>query len=123
MKPVWWMVSACGVSVALAALLLEARAAVDVLYGMLGPLAMAVASWVLMERAARQSPQRLTAVMIAAFAAKVVFFGVYVVVMVAVLASRPATFVASFTTYFLALYAIEAICLRRLVAAGPRAAS
>ncbi len=43
----------------------------------------------LMERTYRRNPERLTAVMIAAFAGKMVFFGAYVAVMLRVLSLRP----------------------------------
>ena len=121
MTPVWWMVGVSGVSWLMAAALLDAQARIEVLYGMLGPLAMVVGSWLLMERAYRRNPERLTGVMVAAFAGKLVFFGAYVAVMLRVLSLRPRTFVASFTTYFIALYLIEALYLRRLFAGGPRA--
>ncbi len=121
MTPVWWMVGLSGLSWLVAAALLDTQARIEVLYGMLGPLAMVSGSWVLMERAYRRSPQRLTAVMVAAFAGKLVFFGAYVAVMLRVLSLRPRTFVASFTGYFIALYLIEALYLRRLFAGGPRA--
>ena len=121
MTPVWWMVGLSGLSWLVAAVLLDTHARLEVLYGMLGPLAMVSGSWVLMERAYRRSPQRLTTVMVAAFAGKLVFFGAYVAVMLRVLSARPRTFVASFTGYFIALYLIEALYLRRLIAGGPRA--
>ena len=121
MTPVWWMVGLSGLSWLVAAGLLDTQARIEVLYGMLGPLAMVSGSWVLMERAYRRNPQRLTAVMVAAFAGKLVFFGAYVAVMLRVLSLRPRTFVASFTGYFIALYLIEALYLRRLFAGGPRA--
>lgn len=121
MTPVWWMVGFSGLSWLVAAVLLDTQARVEVLYGMLGPLAMVIGSWILMERAYRRNSQRLTAVMVAAFAGKLVFFGAYVAVMLRVLSVRPRTFVASFTSYFIALYLIEALHLRRLFAGGPRA--
>ena len=121
MTPVWWMVGLSGLTWLVAAVLLDTQARIEVLYGMLGPLAMVSGSWVLMERAYRRSPQRLTAVMVAAFAGKLVFVGAYVAVMLRVLSLRPRTFVASFTSYFIALYLIEALYLRRLFAGGPRA--
>jgi hypothetical protein len=119
--PVWWMVGLSGLSWLVAAALLDTQARIEVLYGMLGPLAMVIGSWVLMERAYRRNPERLTGVMVAAFAGKLVFFGAYVAVMLRVLSLRPRTFVASFTSYFIALYLIEALYLRRLFAGGPRA--
>jgi hypothetical protein len=119
--PVWWMVGLSGLSWLVAAALLDTQARIEVLCGMLGPLAMVIGSWVLMERAYRRNPERLTAVMVGAFAGKLVFFGAYVAVMLRVLSLRPRTFVASFTSYFVVLYLIEALYLRRLFAGGPRA--
>ena len=121
MTPVWWMVGLSGLSWLAAAALLGPQARLEVLYGMLGPLAMVSGSWVLMERAYRRSPERLTTVMVAAFAGKLVFFGAYVAVMLRVLSLRPRPFVSSFTGYFITLYLIEALYLRRLFAGGPRA--
>jgi hypothetical protein len=93
----------------------------EVLLGMAGPLAAASVTWVAVERTYRSDPARVTPLMIAAFAAKMVFFGAYVAVMLAVLSLRPAPFVVSFTGYFIALYAVEAACLQRLFAGGMRA--
>ena len=115
------MAGLSGLSWLVAAGLLDTQARIAVLYGMLGPLAMVAGSWVLMERAYRRNPQRLTGIMVAAFAGKLVFFGAYVAVMLRVLSLSPRPFVASFTGYFIALYLIEALYLRRLLAGGPRA--
>jgi hypothetical protein len=95
----------------------------EVLAGMAGPLAAAVASWVVYERAYRSAPERLTNVMIAALAVKMVFFGGYVAVMLRVLQMRPVPFVVSFAGYFIALYAMEALFLRRLLKDGLRSPS
>ena len=121
MTAVWWMAGLSGLSWLVAAGLLDTQARIAVLYGMLGPLAMVAGSWVLMERAYRRNPQRLTGIMVAAFAGKLVFFGAYVAVMLRVLSLSPRPFVASFTGYFIALYLIEALYLRRLLAGSPRA--
>jgi hypothetical protein len=88
----------------------------DVLLGMLGPLGMACGSWLLMERTYRSKPQQLTGVMLAAFGGKLIFFGAYVALMIRGVAVRPVPFVASFTGYFIGLLAIEALCLKRLLA-------
>jgi hypothetical protein len=53
-------------------------------------------------------------VMVTGMAVKAVFFGAYVVVMLRVLALRPGPFVASFTSYFIALHMMEALFMRRL---------
>lgn len=85
-----------------------------VLLGAFGPLVVAAASWKLAERTWRREPERLTSVMIAAFAGKLVFFAAYVALMLTVLSLRPMPFVASFTISFVALHLAEALALRRL---------
>jgi hypothetical protein len=61
--------------------------------------------------------------MVAAFLAKMVLFGAYVIAMLRLLGLRPIPFVVSFTGYFIALYVLEAVFLRRLFANAPGAAS
>jgi hypothetical protein len=94
---------------------------VDVLLGMVGPLLVASATWVLAERTYTRHPERLTSVMVQAFAGKLVFFGAYVAVMLKVLSLRPVPFVVSFTAYFIALHLTEAFWLRRLFAGDTHA--
>ena len=94
-------------------------ARLDVLLGMLGPLAAVVTTWVLAERVYRENPGRLTSLMIAGFAGKLVFFAAYVAIVLGVFSHHPVPFVVSFTSYFIALYLMEAVFLRRLFAAGP----
>ena len=94
---------------------------VEVLLGMLAPMAVAAGTLVLAERTYRRDPVRLTAVMTAAFAGKMVFFGAYVALMLGVVALRPAPFVGSFAGFFIALHVTEAFCLRRLFAGEMRA--
>ena len=116
MKPVWWMAGTSFGTWLLLALSLERAAGEAMLFGMLGPLAMAVGSWLLTERTYRRNPDRVTAVMMAAFGAKMLFVGVYLVIVLRVLGARPVPFVASFAGYFIALYLIEALYLKRLFA-------
>jgi hypothetical protein len=52
--------------------------------------------------------------MIVWFALKFVFFGVYLAVMLKLLSMRPVPFVGAFVSYFIALYAMQALFLRRL---------
>ena len=99
----WWAVAA----------LPGVESDVEILCGMLAPLAGAVATWVLVVRTYPAAPERLTPLMVIAFGGKVVFFGVYVTVMLAVLSLRPLPFVLSFTSYFIALHLFEAVCLQR----------
>jgi hypothetical protein len=118
MKAVAWM---AGVSLGCAALAIAAagrQTAAEVLLGMVAPLGAAGLSWVLTERTFTRNPERLTRLMIGAFGAKMMFFGVYVAVMVSVVGLRPVPFVVSFTGYFIALYLTEALLMRRLFAGG-----
>jgi hypothetical protein len=89
--------------------------------GMLAPLVSAVASWLVIVRVHATAPERLTGVLMAAFAIKAVLFGAYIVVALAVLDLRPMPFVAAFTSYYVALHIGEALLLKRLLAAGERA--
>jgi hypothetical protein len=56
--------------------------------------------------------------MFAGFAAKMVFFGGYVVVVLRVFGVRPMPFIASFTTCFIGSYLVEALLLKRLFRSG-----
>jgi hypothetical protein len=85
--------------------------------GMIGPLVSAVLTWLFVARTHRQAPERVTAVLIAGFAIKMLFFGAYIALLAA-LGMRLRPFVASFAVYFIALHTIEAGYLRRLFAGG-----
>ena len=98
-----------------------AGAGLEVLLGIVAPLAVGSASWVLTERTYRRRPEALTRMMVAAFAAKIVFFGVYVAVMLSWVSLRHIPFVVSFTASFIVLHLIEALGLRRLFAGDSRA--
>ena len=110
MKSVFWLATGCVVSAAL----LGARFGAAVWLGMLGPLAVVSVTWIMTERVYKANPERLTAVMISGFAGKLIFFGAYVGLVVGVLGARPVPFAVSFTSYFIALHAIEALLLKRL---------
>jgi len=69
-----------------------------------------------MVRTFRRDPAKLTSVMAAAFAAKMVFFAGYVTLAMAEFSVRPVPFIASFTAAFITLYFAEAVALRRLLA-------
>jgi hypothetical protein len=114
MKPVVVMVAASITSWLFASAFLDVRTRVEVLLGMIGPLALASGSWILMLRTHQQRPSVMTSVMITAFAFKLVFFGAYVAVMLAVVSLRPMPFMASFIGYFIGLLWIEALYLQRL---------
>ena len=101
------------------ALSVERAAGEAMLFGMLGPLALAIGTWLLTERTYRRNPDRVTALMMAAFGAKMLFVGVYLAVMLRVLDLEPVPFAASFASYFVAMYVIEALSLKRLFAGAP----
>jgi hypothetical protein len=86
----------------------------EVLAGVIGPLTVAALSWVVMERTYRHNAQQMTAVMIAAFVAKMLFFGAYTAVALEGFDLRPVPFAATLISCFIALHMIEAFCLRRL---------
>jgi hypothetical protein len=115
MTPIAWMAGASLTSWLLMRVTSEGRGDPELLFGMAGPLASAVGSWVAYERAHRSAPGRLTNVMIAALVVKMVFFGGYVVMMLRGLDLRPVPFVVSFAAYFIALHVMEALFLRRLL--------
>jgi len=116
MKLAWWMLSGSVLSALLVTALFSAGAGRSIWLGMLGPLASAVISWIAMERQSIRRPEALTRFLIKAFAAKMVFFGVYITALLRVGTVRPFPFVISFMSYFVSLHVLEAIGLRRLQA-------
>ena len=88
--------------------------AAAIFLGMIAPLLVTVASWLSIEWAHAQDPRKVTGVLMAGFAGKMVVFGGYVVVVLRVFGVRPVPFIASFTAYFIGLYLIEALYLKRL---------
>jgi uncharacterized membrane protein YozB (DUF420 family) len=114
MRPVAVMVALSVATWFIVSWLVDQRARSEVLFGMLGPLALACGSWVVIERTVARNRQMLMSLMVAAFAFKLLFVGVYVVVMLRVAGLRPAPFALSLTGYFSGLYLIEALYLRRL---------
>jgi hypothetical protein len=116
MKTVAWLVGAGLVSWLAGTLAFGAQASMATLYGTAGPLIVAVASWLLAEQAYRRDPASMTGQMIVGFAAKMVFFGAYVAVVIKVLSEPAIPFVVSFAGSFIALHLIEALALKRLFA-------
>jgi hypothetical protein len=116
-RAVSWMV---GLSLGswLAVTMLKGDANPEVLFGMVGPLLAACTSWVAVERMHAAAPERVMSVMLTAFMVKMMFFGVYVAGMLRGLELRRTPFVVSFTVYFIALYAMEALFLKRLFESG-----
>jgi hypothetical protein len=114
LNPVSWMISVAVGSATLVAALVSPAVRAGVILGMIAPLAAATISWVIVNHTFRQDPARLTGVMLRALAAKALFFLAYVAMAIRVLQVTPEPFVVSFAAYFVALYAMEAVFLRRL---------
>ncbi len=94
----------------------------EALFGMLGPLASACATWIVVARAAA-APERVTGVMVTGLMVKMVFFAAYVAGMLKGAGLRPVPFVVSFAGFFIALHAMEAVFLRRLFAEMARSST
>jgi len=120
MKPLAWM---GGVSLVawLVVTGVQRDANPEAFFGMVGPLLAACATWVAVERMHAAAPERVMSVMLTAFMAKMMFFGVYVAGMLRGLELRRTPFVVSFTVFFVALYAMEALFLKRLFESGRQA--
>lgn len=110
MTRIVWLAVAAVVSAAL----LGARFGSEVWLGMFAPLIVVSVTWVLTEQVYKARPERLTSVMISAFAGKLVFFGAYVALAIGVLGVEAVPFAASFAGYFIALHLVEALWLKRL---------
>ncbi len=87
---------------------------IPVIGGIIGPLLAALATWIVVARAHRQNPAGVMNVMLAAFLVKAIFFGVYVVVMIKVLALEPVPFIVSFAVTFITLYTVQGLLFARL---------
>jgi hypothetical protein len=120
---VGWMTAVCVASGAALVALVPGWTAPDVAAGIAGPLLAASVTWLTVSRAARANPRGLTSTMMAGFLVKIVFFGVYVVVMLRGVGVAPVPFIATFTVYFVGLYAVEAVLMHRLFTRGASAAS
>ena len=116
--PVALMISGGVGTAGVLAAALGTRVMPELALGLAGPLVSAVVSWQILERTHRSAPERLTNVMITSFAGKVVLFGLYLVLVLKVLALRPMPFMLSFTGYYVALHVVEAVYLKRLLADG-----
>ena len=116
MKLIWTLVAVCVTSCGLGAVVLAPSAAAAVLFGMAAPLVVGVATVALVDQTARTDILQLTARMTKAFITKMVFYPVYVVVVIKVVAIDPVPFAISFTVYFVALQLTEALYFKALFA-------
>jgi hypothetical protein len=84
--------------------------------GMAAPLVAGLATIRLVEHTVRTDLMRLTSRMTAAFAAKVVFYALYVFIVMGWLQAEPVPFTLSFAFYFMALHLTEALYFKTLLA-------
>jgi len=117
MKQVFWMTAGCVAGWLTAAALTDRS--VEAFFGMAGPLAAAVATWLTVERTWRRDPVQVTRLLIGALFVKMLFFGVYVVAISRVPGIDLAAFAVAFAVFFVALYAAQAFLLRRLTTVQP----
>ena len=115
MKSAVYLTTACALSLVIATASAPGMA-VELLLGMVAPLVVGVATMVAVERVYRRDPEKLTPLMIKAFATKMVLFGVYVAVVITLTPLSPTPFVLSFCAYFIGLHLTEAWMLRSLFA-------
>lgn len=118
MKLAWWMLSGSILTALVLTIPVKPEFRLELWIGMAGPLASAVVSWIAMQRQYIRRPEEMTALMIKAFAAKMIFFAGYITVLVSLGWVQPIPFVISFVCYFLALHGVEAFGLRRLQTTG-----
>lgn len=114
MKLVWWMLAGSILAAIVLTLLVGAHTRLEIWFGMLGPLIAAAASWIAMVREYARSHRGMTRLLIRAFAAKMIFFAVYIIVLLRTRYVRPIPFVICFAGFYLALHFVEAMGLRRM---------
>ena len=87
---------------------------VEIGLGIVAPLTAVVVSMQQIERIHTRSPRAVTPYLVKAFAAKMLLFGLYFLLVIGLLALDPIPFVASFTASFICLHGIEALQLHSL---------
>ena len=112
-----WLIAALVIAAGVGAAVAAPEAALEVGLGAAGPLVVGVGSLVLMDRAYKRSPEQLTRLMVRAFLAKLVFFGLYMALIVSMLSLDVLWLAGSFTVSFVVLHMAEARHLQRLFAA------
>jgi len=120
MNPLAWMIGASVLSWMVVTMIAARPVNPELLWGMIGPLASAVMTWIAVERTHRSAPERVMGVLMAGFGAKLVFFGLYLAVMLRVVELRVVPFSVAFVGYIIALYVLEALFLKRLFGDGLR---
>jgi hypothetical protein len=118
--PVAWMTAAGAAAWGVATLVAGRPVNPELLLGLVGPLAAADISWIVMARASASGGERLMKTMVRLLGLKMLLFGMYAVVVLRVMDVRPVLFVGSFAGFFVMLHALEAMFLRRLIVQSVR---
>ena len=118
--PVGWMAAASLVCGAVLSLAMGPESRGAALLGSLGPLAAAVATWIVVKRQHARKPDQVSNALIKLLAGKMLLFGAYVAAVVTLVPVPPRAFVVSFTSQYIMLHFIEGLFLRRLFAAPGR---
>lgn len=116
MSALGWMVGAGLIGWLVATLLSPVSINPAAWVGLLGPLLFASLTWLVIVWTWTTRPERLTKVMLGGLATKLVAYPLYVAVALRGLSEEAVVFVASFVTSFITMHAIEAWCLKRLLA-------
>ncbi len=110
------LVLACVATGGLFTSLVAPETTAAVFLGMAAPLVAGLGTIRMVEQTVRTDMRALTGRMAMAFIAKLVFYGVYVAVVIALLEVDPLPFIISLTSYFVALHLTEALYFKSLFA-------
>ena len=112
--PVARMASASAVCWAALSLASGSGSRAAIFFGLLGPLAVTLGTWIVLERTHQRAPDRVSAALITLFAVKLALFGAYVSAVMVLLPAARMAFAVSFTCHYILLHVMEAWYLRRL---------
>lgn len=114
--PVAWLIAVSATLAVVLRALTGPGTTAAVALGAAGPLAGAVATWLVVARTHARAPAAVPGLMIKLFGAKLVGFGAYIAAVVLLLLDETRPFVVSFTCQYIGLHLVQAIYLRRLFA-------
>jgi hypothetical protein len=123
MKLLWWMSIGSILTAIVITFVVDMQTRMEIWLGMAGPLIATIVSWIAMVRQYARNNRGMTRLLLKAFAAKVIFFAVYIIVLLRSHCVRPIPFVICFAGFYLALHIVEAIGLSRMQTAGNPAVS
>lgn len=118
MKLAWWMLAGSVLAALALTWIVGTRFRLEIWLGMLAPLVAALASWIAMVRHRASSTRGMTRLLLQAFAAKAIFFAVYIIALLKNHWVQPTQFVICFAGFYLALHFAEAMGLRRMQTGG-----